>query len=280
MRKIFIIGLCMFIMCSVASAQEEWMPDPNLRQAVREALELPDEVTLAQPLMNQLTRLDAYRKEMTDLTGMEHATNIAWLSLAENHVSDLSPLAELFKLETLYLWANPISDLSPLANLGNLKALDLGGRRISDLRTLANLMWLENLNLRYNDIEDIAPLVNLKNLTRLSLSHNQIIDVSPLANLTNLEKLSIQNNKITDHSPLNALSLTIFEYDENCVLPSLPIHERIEKRRFPSIFGAWDGIGWSPILNLPEKSDLEQIALHDLYFCCLIFGQEFRDTPD
>ena len=77
------------------------MPDPNLRQAVREALELPDEIPLTQPLMNQLTKLDAYRKEITDLTGMEHATNLIWLSFANNHVSDLSPLAELFKLETL-----------------------------------------------------------------------------------------------------------------------------------------------------------------------------------
>ena len=58
------------------------------------------------------------------------------------------------------------------------------------------------------------------------------------------------------------------------------IHERIENRRFPSVFAAWGGIGWSPVLNLPEKSDLEQIALHDLYFCCLIFGQEFQGTPE
>ena len=275
--------LCVFVIFGIASgvtsAQEEWMPDPNLRQAVRGALELPDEIPLTQLLMNQLMKLDVYRKEVTDLTGMEHATNLTWLSFAENHVSDLSPLAELFKLETLYLWANPISDISPLANLVNLKALDLGGCRISDVHPLANLMWIEYLNLWFNDIENITPLVNLKNLTELRLSHNQILDVSPLANLTNLEKLWIQGNKVTDHSPLKALSLTIFEYDENCVLPSLPIHERIENRRFPSIVSAWGGIGWSPVLNLPEKSDLEQLALHDLYFCCLIFGQAFRDTP-
>ena len=72
----------------------------------------------------------------------------------------------------------------------------------------------------------------------------------------------------------------IFEYDESCVLPNLPIHERIEKRRFPSVFAAWGGIGWSPVLNQPEKSDLEQMALHDLYFCCLIFNQQFIETPE
>ncbi|MXV75225.1 hypothetical protein F4Z99_13255, partial [Candidatus Poribacteria bacterium] len=161
-----------------------------------------------------------------------------------------------------------------------LRALDLGGCQISNIMSLRALIRLRSLNLRFNTIEDITPLKNLTELTELRLNDNRIVDVSPLASLTKLEKLWLQNNKITDHSPLNALSLTIFEYDENCVLPSLPIHERIGNRRFPSIFAAWGGIGWSPVLNLPEKSDLEQMALHDLYFCCLIFGQEFRDTPE
>ena len=129
-------------------------------------------------------------------------------------------------------------------------------------------------------IEDLTPLAHLTELTQLNLSHNRIVDVSPLASLTKLEKLWIHDNKITDHRPLDVLSLTIFEYDESCVLPSLLIYERIENRRFPSIFSAWGGIGWSSVLNLPEKSDLEQMALHNLYFCCLIFGQEFRDTPE
>jgi len=283
MKPIYIVCLVLILFgvaSSIGIAQEEWMPDPNLRRAVREALELPDEIPLTQLEMQRLTSLDAYRKEITDLTGMEHATNIAWLSFAENHVSDLSPLAELFKLETLYLWTNPILDISPLANLTQLRTLDLGGCQISDIMPLAILIQLRHLNLRFNSIEDLTPLANLTELTQLNLSHNRIVDVSPLASLTKLEKLWIQNNKITDHSPLDALSLTFFEYDESCILPSLPIHERIENRRFPSIFSAWGGIGWSSILNLPEKSDLEQMALHDLYFCCLIFNQQFRDTPE
>ncbi len=256
------------------------MPDPNLRQAVREALELPDEIPLTQPIMNQLTRLDAADGQITDLTGLEHAMNLTWLSLGGNEIRNLRPLAGLNQLETLYIWVNPISDISPLVDLTQLRHLDLGGCKISDIMPLATLTQLRGLNLRYNLIEDITPLKNLAELTELRINDNRIVDVSPLANLTKLEKLWIQNNKITDHSPLNALSLTIFEYDESCVLPSLPIYERIENRRFPSIFAAWGGIGWSPVLNLPEKSDLEQIALHDLYFCCLIFEQEFQDTPE
>lgn len=60
----------------VASAQEEWMPDPNLQQALREVLELPDEIPLTQIEMQRLTRLDVYQKEITDLSGIEHAANL------------------------------------------------------------------------------------------------------------------------------------------------------------------------------------------------------------
>ena len=276
--------LCVFVVFSIvdgiASAQENWMPDANLRQAVQEALELPDGVPLTQPIMNQLTVLDATDSQITDVTGLEHAINLTWLGLGGNEIGNLHPLAGLNQLETLYVWVNPISDISPLANLTQLIALDLGGCQVSDIVPLATLTQLSRLNLRFNSIEDITPLENLAELIDLNLSHNRIVDVRPLANLTKLEKLSIQRNKIIDHGPLDVLSLTIFEYDENCVLPSLPIHERIESRRFPSIFSAWGGIGWSSVLNVHEKSDLEQMALHDLYFCCLIFNQQFRETPE
>ncbi len=254
------------------------MPDPNLRQAVREALELPDEIQLTQLLMNQLTKLDAYRKEITDLTGMEHATNLIWLSFANNHVSVLSPLAELFKLETLYLWANPISDLSSLADLMNLKALDLGACQISDIRPLANLRNLESLRLHYNQIEDVTPLANLTNLTDLWLTANRIVDIHPLESLTALEELRIQNNNIIDHSPLNTLTLVHLEYDEVCDIPSFPVSDRINGKKFPAVFAAWGGIGWSPVQNLSELSDIEHITLHDLYFSSLMFTGELIET--
>ena len=281
MKGVYKHCLCFFIMLSITcsvSAQEAWMPDANLRAAVREALELPDEIPLRQVEMQQLTRLDVYRKEITDLTGMEHATNLTWLSFAENHISDLSPLAELFKLETLYFWINPISDISPLANLVNLKALDLGGCRISDIRPLADLRNLESLRLQHNQIEDLTPLANLTNLTELWLIDNQIVDISPLESLTALEELRIQNNRIIDYSPLNTLTLVHLEYDEVCDISSFPVSHRINGKKFPAVFAAWGGIGWSPVLNLPELSDPEHIALHDLYFSSLMFTGELVET--
>ena len=328
--KLLLLGLLLLCGSPVATAQTPQqfveMPDPNLKQAVREALDLPDEIPLTQGDMPRLTRLNAQRKQIKDLTGLEHATALKWLNLGRNEIRDLHPLARLVRLESLFLFANPISDFSPLANLTELRKLDFGGCQISDIAPLADLMRLVSLGLHYNQIEDICPLANLTQLTALRLNGNRIVDVSPLANLTQLtalrlngnrivdvsplanltqltelhlngnrivdvsplanlimlEKLWIEDNVITDHGPLNALSLTHFVYDECCELPRLPIQDRIQGRSFPSVFTAWGGIGWSPVLNLPELSDIEHLAHHDLYwsprFGLHWFGLHFQET--
>ena len=183
------------------------MPDPNLRQAVREAFELPAELPLTQLLMNQLTGLDAADSQITDLTGLEHAMNLTWLNLGVNEIRDISPLAGLIHLEALWIYVNPLSDITPLASLVNLKTLDLGVCQITNVHPLANLKELEILRLDDNSlIEDIAPLSNLMMLTELGLTGNRIVDISPLSNLRNLEILRLHYNQIQDITPLANLT--------------------------------------------------------------------------
>ena len=237
------------------------IPDPNLELAVREALELPDAIPLTQLLMNQLTGLGAAQKEITDLTGLEYATHLQWAGLSENEIQDISPLANLVGLEGLWIYTNPISDLSPLANLTKLKQLNVAGCEISDLWPLSNLRNLEYLILSWNRIEDITPLANLTNLTELWLNGNRIVDYSPLANLVSLETLHIQDNPGVDISPLAHLTLSEFLFDEVCELGRLPTEARVNNRRYPSAFEAWDDIH-----NRPSLSPQERIAAHDLSF--------------
>ncbi len=221
--------------CSTVSAQVVDIPDPALERAIRQELNLPDEMPITQQEMLRLTRLDAGENQIEDLSGLEHATNLTWLALHGNEIQDLSPLDELLNIETLYLWSNPISDLSPIANLIQLRSLDLGGCQISDIAPLTNLTQLESLRLHYNQISDISsltkltwltglwlqsnqisditPLAGLKQLTELALSHNRIVDVSPLANLANLVDLKIAGNLIGDFSPLLELNLENVDMD-------------------------------------------------------------------
>ena len=295
--------VCSFIIltywCSTVPAQVVNISDPNLRSAVREALELSDEIPLTQQEMLRVTTLDVRNRQIADLAGLEYAINLIRITFPYNEISDLTPLTGLNHIEYLLLWGNPISNLSPLANLTQLKSLNFGGCQVSDITPLINLTQLEWLYLHYNQISDITPLAKLTRLTELSLTSNRIVDISPLANLTELTRLHLDNNRIVDvsplanlvklewleidsnligdHSPLETLNITHFVYDQVCELPRRSIQNRIEDRSFPAIFTAWGGIGWSPVLNRPDLSDEQHLALHDVYWSPF-FGLHWRET--
>ena len=169
MKRYYAIGLLFYLILATHTfAQRVEIPDPNLRQAVQEELQLPTDADVTQQQMSRLTGLKAIRSEIADLTGLEYATNI----------------------QSLGLWGNLISDLTPLANLTELRNLDLASNRISDITPLANLTQLEFLNLGWNQVTDISVLANLIQLKFLRLTGSPIIDYSPLdeLSLTTLER--------------------------------------------------------------------------------------------
>ena len=272
MKSIRYLCLTFLIVSATADAQNDWMPDPNLREAVRESLHLSEAQPLTQQMMRRLTQVDAPDRIIKDLKGLELATNAIWLTLGGNLISDLRPLRGLTQLDGLDLWSNPISDLTPVSRLTSLRHLNVAGCEISDIRPLRALRNLETLLLNYNRISDITPLANLTRLTHLYLDHNQIVDVRPLQGLIRLERLEIENNQIRDFSPLNGLGLTYFSKDEVCQLDRLDIHQRVENREYPSVFNAW-----YDILNRPELSYQERLGHHDLFWTTT-FGLQFKET--
>ena len=217
--------------------ESDLIPDANLAEAVREALGLAPGHPFSREDLQGLRRLTLIffpRKEITDLTGLEHATSLKELFISNNKISDLTPLADLTELWQLEIWDNEISDLTPLANLKNLGHLNLAGNKISDLTPLANLKVLWELDLSHNEISDITPLanlnglealelndtkineiahsppppfVNLNGLRNLYLSHNKISALTPLANLKALWELDLSHNEITDITPLANLKV-------------------------------------------------------------------------
>ena len=214
------------------------IPDPNLRAAIETELGKASGVTITTVDMAGLDRLVAVNADISDLTGLEHATNLTTLNLGAelvgqaivnsnsvsdlsplvglntltelslelNLISDLSPLAGLNNLTTLWMWDNLISDISPLVGLNNLTVLNLGGNLISDISALSGLTQLTELALYFNSISDISPLAGLTNLTELYLTSNAISDISPLAGLTNLTLLNLWDNTISDISFLESLT--------------------------------------------------------------------------
>ena len=138
------------------------IPDRNLAAAVREALGLSANAPITDQAMQRLTRLDARRSQIKNLTGLEHATRLVELALFHNQIQDVSPLAGLTQLQRLYIQDNQITDITPLAKLTQLRRLHLWDNQIRDIRPLAGLMQLTDLKLNGNLIQDTSPLRTLK----------------------------------------------------------------------------------------------------------------------
>ena len=208
-----------------------YIPDPNLRAAIAEALGKGDTtvVSITAAEMAKLTELVANGRDIENLTGLEFAINLEILYAPDNRISDLSPLSELTNLAVLHIWNNPIESLSPIEGLSNLDEITLvgdggisdlsplaglvklsrfltWGNPISDLSPLSGLTQLEFLDICGSEASDISPLAKLTGLKELYLAQNRISDVSPLSGLTNLTRLSLRENKISDVSPLSVLT--------------------------------------------------------------------------
>ena len=273
LRHLIYLSLILLIAHPV-SAQVVEIPDSNLESAIRQTLELPDNSPITPQEMLRLTELDAKRRGITDLTGLEFATNLGFLDLGGNQITDITPLASLSNLTILSLWNTQTQDIAPLAHLTNLTYLNLAPNRVKTLEPLADLIQLRTLDLFGCRVKNITPLANLTNLVTLNLGGNQIADFSPLANLVNLEKLWINDNLGTNFTPLQNLNLTDFRYDQSCDIEPLlpPVRERIANRSFPSIFQAWDDV-----VGLEHLTSDQRYALHDLHWSPF-FGLNWQKT--
>ena len=209
-RKITVCFLLYIALCGAAFAQVVEIPDPNLRRVVRETLNLPAGSPITQRAMERPTRLEASSQGIANLTGLEYASNLAFLDLGGNNINNLIPIAGLVKLEVLWLWSNPLATLAPLADLTNLDNLDLRDCHIVDISPLAKLTGMRKLSLRDNMIEDIKPLQNLTQLQSLLILNNRIEDIAPLANLTVLTELNARQNDIWDLSPLSNITALVY----------------------------------------------------------------------
>lgn len=98
-------------------------------------------------------------KGITNLSGIENASNISYLDISNNPA---------------------LKDISSIQKFTNLRYLTASGCSIENITPLQNMIRLSYLDLRNNNIKSIAPLKNLTGLTTLYLSGNPIVDYSPV----------------------------------------------------------------------------------------------------
>ncbi len=96
----------------------------------------------------------------------------------------------------LDLDGNRISDLSFLQYLPKLRLLCVGNNKITDISSIGSLSELEYLEIFINHISELNPLTGLPKLTSLNCSRTAVTDVTLLLAMKQLKMLWIMNNKL------------------------------------------------------------------------------------
>ena len=96
----------------VTVPHEVIFPDAGLAAVVRETLSLGNGMPILSNKLAALTELDAWNRQITDITGLEEATGLTELDISANSISDISALSNLTNLITLDISHNSISDIS------------------------------------------------------------------------------------------------------------------------------------------------------------------------
>ena len=128
-----------------------YFADSNLKAAVEETLGISDPTPTD---MLTLFYLDASTRGIVDLTGLEHATSLLELGLANNEINDITSLSGLTSILWLDLGYNQIRSISALSGLTNIVFLFLNDNQISDISALSEFYFLLLLDLRHNPLNE------------------------------------------------------------------------------------------------------------------------------
>ena len=171
------------------------IPDLNLRAVIENRLGKVPGALITAADMTRLTRIEADAAGISNLTGLEAATQLERIEFRQNSISDLSPLRGLTRLNNIKLRGNRITDVSPLAGLINVGWLGLEENEIRDLSPLKGLVKLNGMGIDGNPISDVSPLASLISLERIDAWRTPISDFSSLAKLPRLEWIEFGDDR-------------------------------------------------------------------------------------
>ena len=96
--RIVLVLLALHVLLLSAAAAFDYtvvkFPDPNLESVVREAIRKPVGDIYAGEMGN-IAQITAKSRGVANITGLEHAVNLAVLDLEDNEIADIGPLSGL-----------------------------------------------------------------------------------------------------------------------------------------------------------------------------------------
>lgn len=138
------------------------------------------ESEITKGFLSSLEELDLSERGLSELKGLQYATNLVSLNLNKNNIINCNHLKNLNKLINLEICDNKIEDLSFLVNLKKLKTLDLESNNISSVPSLVNLKNLTSINISNNKIYDLSFISNLHSKNIKIIATRQFILLKPI----------------------------------------------------------------------------------------------------
>lgn len=294
-----LLSLMAWVLPCTASGQTVTFSDPSLEGAIRDALGQPNGV-VTRADMESLTALTANSRGITNLSGLEWATNITSLNLDGNSISNLTPLASLKQVTALSMNGNQVQDASPLhgltgisylslrfcpltnaaqlSALTNLTVLYIGPATLGNVSFVQGLVRMQSLNFYDCQISNLAALTFLTNLTSLEVQLNPAANYSVLSALTNLTYLNLEGGPIGNASFLQGLINLENLVLHNCQLTNLTALAPLTNLRHL-------GLGLNPLANfstLPPLTNLVNLrvqgnSISDLTFLQGLIALQYFD---
>lgn len=181
-RKIegYVASYAKFFFCWETYGEDEMnapvtIPDEKLNEYLLNNYDTENKGYLTRNDLEQITSLDLSGLGISDLTGLEYATNLTDLDISDNIIINITIIIQLSKLEKLNASNNEIEDISSISSCNNLKEVDFSYNKIEDVSSVSSCTVLESIDLSHNNISDISSLSGASsNLQNIDLSSNEI----------------------------------------------------------------------------------------------------------
>ncbi len=139
---------------------ENNFPDANFREIITEYFDKNNDGLLSSEEIADATALGVYKKNISDLTGVEHFTSLKYIHCFDNQITHLD-LSKNTQLDTLSCYNNKLTSLD-VSNNTELKYLYCGGNQITTLdlskNTALEELDCDNNQLTHLDLSKQSPL--------------------------------------------------------------------------------------------------------------------------
>ncbi len=220
--------LFLFLSGLFCSAQYTSIPDPNFEKAL---IDLgidsgPIDHRVLTSSINNITSLNIYGKEVSNITGIEDFISLKYLNCNDNELSKVN-LSKNTALTELIISANLLTNLDVSKNI-NLSKLNCLSNQLDNLNVSGNLA-LTDLNCQHNKLKNLD-ISNNPSLKNLECSYNQLTTLDISKN-TSLSSLGCTLNQLTTLNTSNNINLTEFICYMN-QLSSLDVSKNINLTHF------------------------------------------------